>query len=263
MRLLFAVDATTDPDGSIDLIAPFAIRTNAVVDALYAHVPVDIPPWIDAFAGDAVRDSAEHQRTDRQHALQAALERLPAACRGRAEAPVGYPGRLIPAAAENHDLLVVATHGRSGLARIWKGSVAEAVLPATDADVLVLHTGPAPVAIAAPGKPLRVLLAIDPIHTDPSAVDRVAAWAERLDAVVDLLSVHAEASPTARSRAQGLAVALPPNRRGEAFVATGDPATEILARCDIYPLLVLTGRSGKVAEHVFRASPTPVLVTRR
>lgn len=263
MRILFAVDASTDPQGSIALIAPFAARAKAVVDALYVHVPVDIPPWIDAFAGSSIRDSAEQIRVDRQAALTAAIANLPEANRGTVEAPVGYPGRLIPAALVGRDLLAVATHGRSGLSRLWNGSVAEAVLPVTDTDVLILHTQVAPVAIPAPGKHMRALLAIDPVHTDPSAVDRAAAWAERVDAVIDIVSVHESTSAPALARLNALFMALPPNRRGQAIVAIGEPAEEILARVDIYPLVILTGRTGKVAEHVFRSSPTPVLVTRR
>jgi nucleotide-binding universal stress UspA family protein len=42
------------------------------------------------------------------------------------------------------DLIAMTTHGRSGLARVAYGSVAEAVLHRTDIPVLILRTGPEP-----------------------------------------------------------------------------------------------------------------------
>ena len=53
---------------------------------------------------------------------------------------------------EQADLIVMATHGRSGLARLWMGSVASKVVQSTTGAVLLLRA-PAPVAAlaAAPG----------------------------------------------------------------------------------------------------------------
>jgi nucleotide-binding universal stress UspA family protein len=41
--------------------------------------------------------------------------------------------------AKNHDLIVMGTHGRSGLDRFMLGSVTEAVLHRSDRPVLVLR----------------------------------------------------------------------------------------------------------------------------
>jgi nucleotide-binding universal stress UspA family protein len=53
---------------------------------------------------------------------------------------------IVDAAAFNHaDLIVMTTHGRSGLGRLVMGSVAESVLRGTTMPILVLRDGGAPV----------------------------------------------------------------------------------------------------------------------
>jgi nucleotide-binding universal stress UspA family protein len=57
---------------------------------------------------------------------------------------------IIEAAAFNHaDLIVMTTHGRSGLARLVMGSVAETVLRGTTTPILVLRETTAPVRVPA------------------------------------------------------------------------------------------------------------------
>lgn len=55
----------------------------------------------------------------------------------------GTPAHAIVAAAEQHgaDMIVMATHGRTGLQRECFGSVAESVLRGTARPVLVVHAG--------------------------------------------------------------------------------------------------------------------------
>ncbi len=50
------------------------------------------------------------------------------------------PVEAILAEAKNHDLIVMGTHGRSGLDRFMLGSVTEAVLHRSDKPVLVLRS---------------------------------------------------------------------------------------------------------------------------
>jgi len=57
---------------------------------------------------------------------------------------------IIDAAAFNQaDLIVMTTHGRSGLGRLVMGSVAESVLRGTRVPILLLRDGTAPLAAAA------------------------------------------------------------------------------------------------------------------
>src|SRR5262249_11402049 len=51
------------------------------------------------------------------------------------------------------DLIVMSTHGRSGLGRLIMGSVAESVLRGTTTPILLLRAPEAPVALPRPGEP--------------------------------------------------------------------------------------------------------------
>ena len=55
---------------------------------------------------------------------------------------------IVDAAALNHvDLIVMATHGRSGLGRVVMGSVAESVLRGTTTPILLLRDTQAPLEV--------------------------------------------------------------------------------------------------------------------
>jgi nucleotide-binding universal stress UspA family protein len=76
----------------------------------------------------------------------------------------GDPARAILAAAKDppQDLIAMSTHGRSGLQRLSRGSVAEAVLRESSAPILVANPRALerPVARGA-GRPRRILVPID------------------------------------------------------------------------------------------------------
>jgi nucleotide-binding universal stress UspA family protein len=81
--------------------------------------------------------------------LKAAQARLTAKGIGKVETSVWYgpPASAIVEAARvaNADLIVMTTHGRSGLGRLILGSVAEAVLRGTSTPILMLRADGAPV----------------------------------------------------------------------------------------------------------------------
>ena len=89
----------------------------------------------------------------------AALDRLAGVAEGEAggvpftaTVTVGRPAPEIVsyAAREQMDLIVVGTHGRTGLAHIVMGSVAEAVVRTASCQVLTIHLRPTPAATAMP-----------------------------------------------------------------------------------------------------------------
>jgi nucleotide-binding universal stress UspA family protein len=65
----------------------------------------------------------------------------------------GLPAACVVEAAEFYavDLIVMTTHGRSGLGRLVMGSVAEAVLRSTTVPILVVRDGQAPLELPAGG----------------------------------------------------------------------------------------------------------------
>ena len=81
--------------------------------------------------------------------LTRAAERVHVQGLGRVETSVWYgpaPYAIVEAAEHHHaDLIVMTTHGRSGLGRLILGSVAETVLRGTRTPILLLRAPHAPV----------------------------------------------------------------------------------------------------------------------
>ena len=105
--------------------------------------------------GDIVDAQVEVMREAEAY-LTAARARVLAAGAARAEVSAWYgpPAEAIVEAARHRhaDLIVMASHGRSGVARLVLGSVAESVLRATAVPILLIRAEGAPLEplVAAP-----------------------------------------------------------------------------------------------------------------
>jgi len=206
---------------------------------------------------------------------------------------VGEPALEIAsvAAASRAELIVMGTHGRSGIGHRPVGSVTESVLRAAAVPVLALRRGHLRVPLT---EVRRILWATDLSPTSEGAFRYALALADALSAEVFLFHVvdsgevaeHAEA-PTSPPRDR-----LEPERAGldrelgrreeqvaalgvraRRKVVIGVPAERILAeaRAERADLIVMgtrapTGPShsllGSVAKTVIRKAPCPVLVVR-
>src|SRR5437773_4912092 len=99
----------------------------------------------------AVREAEEY--------LAAARRRLEQRGFWRVETHVWYgppAGAIVEAAtAQKVDLIVMSTHGRSGLGRLILGSVAETVLRGTTTPILVVRNEGAPVDVVSGARPAK------------------------------------------------------------------------------------------------------------
>ncbi|GGM72482.1 nucleotide-binding universal stress UspA family protein [Halarchaeum rubridurum] len=199
----------------------------------------------------------------------------------------GRPAEAIveQAAEGDHDLVVMPTHGRTGVSRFFLGSVTESVV--RDADVPVLTARSRDERYDFPYE--RLLVPTDGSATANAAVDHALDLAESMDAAVDVLSVVNEASlgldtrstvildeleaqadeavGDVVARAEGLGI----EARGH--VARGSPPEAITARVDTVDadavVMGTTGRSGldrvllgSVTERTVRSADVPVLTVR-
>lgn len=190
------------------------------------------------------------------------------------------------------DLVVMTTHGRGSLARMWLGSVTDAFLRRSGRPVLVSrpeHTGP--VDLREPSFPGRILVALDSVDENHAALKASAELARATGATLRLLRVvetpHVPFTPEstvvsyapenwleeARADLESLASRL---RDGglevEAVAKTAEgTARGILDDDAAWPAeLVVMGTGGKgmaarlvlgsVSDKVVRAADSPVLV---
>ncbi|MFN8474019.1 MAG: universal stress protein [Anaerolineae bacterium] len=100
------------------------------------------------------------------------------------------PEEAIPSVADdvNADLIIMATHGRSGLGRMVRGSVAEAVLTNTLVPVLLLRVVKKPRGAPEPTEHV-VLVPVDGTAFAEAALPHAVALAQAMDGVVRLLRV--------------------------------------------------------------------------
>lgn len=179
---------------------------------------------------------------------------------------------LDAAAEEGATLVLMSTHGRSGLARFVFGSVAEKVLRASPVPVMIFP------AFSPPRRqpPKRVLVPLRNDETARGVAPAVVELARRGDARVILLHVtrRGEVPDPCAPFLQSVAASLASEGvEGSALVIEGDPASRILETLheqDV-DLLVMAARGrrgpsrwifGGVTEKVLRGAGAPLLVVR-
>jgi nucleotide-binding universal stress UspA family protein len=164
------------------------------------------------------------------------------------ETGAGPPGAIVAQATERDaDLIVMATHGRSGLSRVLYGSVAEQVLHLTALPALLVPAlAPWPWDAA---EPRRILVPLDGSHLALAALPAADALARTVGAELHLVRVleppdaglyhsgvraalfdPAAAESGARRYLSGLAACLPAaTRTAGIHVVSGEPGGAIAA----------------------------------
>ena len=119
-----------------ELIVLFVVESVLYVVPNYGGVP-----------GAALQQMAiEQRRTSERHMARIERRYARKGVRLRSIIQTGVPAQTIVELAKhmNADLIVMATHGRTGVSRLLMGSVAERVVRTTTCPVLTLHGGAAP-----------------------------------------------------------------------------------------------------------------------
>ena len=218
--------------------------------------------------------------------------------------PRGEPAQSIVDEASQDDgtLIAMSSHGRSGFARWWIGSVADKVLHMADHPLLLVRSQPQQ-AVSGERAPERLIVPLDGSAQAEAVLPHVANLASRMNIPVDLIQVTISEGEYYQAMSMGLRV-LPPSlpsfrsladrmegeandyvsdvrrrlqQQGvghvEARLVQGAPADCIvdLASAHDNSLVAMTthGRSGvgrmilgSVAERVVRQSGGPVLLVR-
>ncbi|HEY6560213.1 MAG TPA: universal stress protein [Polyangiaceae bacterium] len=144
-RILAPVDFSPGSKAALDYALLFADRFNAQLTILHVwEIPHTLRPdlmvWLEGTDRLPVENILLKQSKDEMEAFMA---KLPAEARGRVQTRTeqGNVVRTIVQIAETDgfDLLVVGTHGRTGLAHVVMGSVAERVVRHASCPVLTVR----------------------------------------------------------------------------------------------------------------------------
>jgi len=134
-KLLLPLDRSSLAEQAIGHAASIARESGATIDVVLVHEPF-------AFAGyaDLPWDA---DATAEQKYLDAVADELKSGAQVTATCSVlrGAPAEMIIRRARevDADLIVMTSHGRTGLSRTWLGSVADAVMRRSSIPVLMLH----------------------------------------------------------------------------------------------------------------------------
>lgn len=300
-RLLVPLDFSPASQKALDYALALAGRCGSAS----LHLMHVVEPRPECFGGEMgpvwlpdedLAASCEHQLA--ALAQQSALPGVPIS----SAVHLGRPAAGIIAVAKESqaDLVVIATHGRTGLKHLLLGSVAERVVREAPCPVLVVRErehefiglsgyGPAPVRLH------QILVPTDFSPASAETLRYAVEFARQLGARITLChSVHLSGvfptpeipdSPSqvlldslrdsARDRLKDLQrLSIPAELAGSAEVRIGPPAAEIpeLARSGGYDLILCATRGftglkhlflGGTAEAIVRHAPCPVLVVRR
>jgi nucleotide-binding universal stress UspA family protein len=286
-KILCPIDFSSGSDHALRVAARLATRHGA--ELVIAHV------W---YAGEYSLASytfpsraVEQMIDEEQQGLAAAVHEAHqvGAARVRSELRKGDPAQEIVALVRDEpelDLVVMGTRGRSGLARVLLGSVAEQVVRQATCPVLVTREGLDVVPLR------RLLCPIDFSEGSRQAMELAARIVEPGGAGITLLHVVELPGPYTREpalRDLGAALEREASRTLEQWaselrttvgvavttrVRSGRLGPELLAALDDEPFdLVVTGSRGQtgirrallgsVAEKIVRHAPCPVLLARR
>ena len=141
-KILVPLDGSMLAEAALSAACDFAARDGAIISLLRAAEAMPRP------GGDVVEAQVTAIREAEEY-LASVVRRLADKKVTRVETHVWYgpPAAAIveAAAAQKADLIVMSTHGRSGLGRLVLGSVAESVLRGTTVPILVVREDHAPV----------------------------------------------------------------------------------------------------------------------
>jgi universal stress protein A len=144
-RFLVPLDFSADANEALEYAIGLASKLGARVTLL--HV-LQSPPWggvdMDVTCPHAYSRFIQHLEAEVTHNMQACLERVTAGgLEGEVVAVHGVPFQEILETAKNQqvDLIIMGTHGRTGLHHMLLGSVTEKVVRLAPCPVLTVKVG--------------------------------------------------------------------------------------------------------------------------
>jgi nucleotide-binding universal stress UspA family protein len=286
-RIVTATDFTEIANRALDISKRLADKASCPVDLIHSYDPVPLGPavsypatiWSGGNFAEQMKAEAESLLRDTASKRLAGIETKTAALAARniAHSICDHADKA------GADLLIVGTHGRTGVAHLLLGSVAERVIRHAPCSVLAVRP-----TVDAGSFPTRILVATDFSEASEGALKDASWLAEAFDATTTILHVYsneprpqgkagyralADVEGELREALAGLSNAHFGGRAEVDLVASSPPALAIAqyAQTHQFDLVVLGthGRTGlrrmligSVAEKTARISPCPVWTAR-
>ena len=181
-KMLLALQAEPSSTDLVDQASEWAERLG---HTLHLTTVVDLRFGVDPFVGmdGMFTMQMEHLPTEpkTQEWLNKLSERIPAAVRGSVQVLTGDISTALVEASKTVELLAVGTHHRTSAARLFLGSVAEAVVRSAECPVMVLSSSARSLPVDGS---VKVRLPIDPSHANTTGIEWLAEHVPDADATV-------------------------------------------------------------------------------
>lgn len=198
--IIVPLDGSAFAEQALPLGVRIARRADAELNLVQAHVPYPIEGIDTGKWDNKVR---QQERTYLAHVAERVAAAVGAVPNATLIGP--DPVRTISAFAMRHPepLIVMTSHGRTGLSRLWLGSVADGIVRAGAAPVLLVRPAEGPMPPLDPGGPVfeRILVPLDGSERAESVLEAVRSLARLGNAAVHLMRV---VEPVAELAAVGL-----------------------------------------------------------
>jgi nucleotide-binding universal stress UspA family protein len=143
-KILVPVDFSDGSAAAVQHAVTLAKNLQAEVDIVHAFdVPTFIPPHVVVMMGEVDAPLSEHAERHAKEQLEEFIHKMniPEGVKWSSRVLLGPPAVTVLEAAEQgkHDLIVMGTHGRTGLPRLVMGSVAEKIVRNSSCPVLTVR----------------------------------------------------------------------------------------------------------------------------
>jgi nucleotide-binding universal stress UspA family protein len=283
--ILVPLDGSAHSEHALPHALSIARRNGATIRLALVHAPItpSDDPW-DMYHRDFLVDIDEDRVREKQNYLNSVVRRIKQRDTIRVVTLLAEGDRTadeLCSAAQGADLIVMATHARGRLAKLWHGSMADALLRRVNCPLLLVRGYPAPADLTGDPLPGKVLAPLDGSLFSEQILPATAEIARISNADVRLLHVDRfpvvegmTSDPGSYLRSASTSVAdKAPYVEFEVAETYESPAAAVLAsareqRADLIALTTRARHSlsrwgrASILDAVLQRSAVPVLVMR-
>lgn len=141
MKILVPTDFSDLSLKAIKVAGKYASIFDGNISLMHSHIPITEldEPYAIGMSSKIYQDYEEIEESIRKKLNKISDEHIEPDYKGDVQVHIGNPAQSIVEVAEDYDIIIISTHGRTGFSRFLLGSVAEKVLRMAKVPVMVVE----------------------------------------------------------------------------------------------------------------------------
>lgn len=141
MKILVPTDFSDLSLKAIEVASKYASIFDGKISLMHSHIPITEldEPYAIGMSSKIYQDYEEIEESIRKKLKKISDEHLDDKYKGDILVHIGNPAQSVVEVSEDHDIIILSTHGRTGFSRFLLGSVAEKVLRMSKIPVMVVE----------------------------------------------------------------------------------------------------------------------------